>query len=106
MEKKDSRNGFAWLSLVAASYHRTGNVEKANELLSELEIQSKTDTKPLYSLAMNYAELGRRDEAITALQKCFDLREERMVWIRAEPRFANLYNDEKFQQIVRQMGLK
>lgn len=68
----------AWLSLLAAAYQKKGQFDKANETLQQLEKLSQADTKALYSLAMNYAELGRADEAIFALQKCFELLEERM----------------------------
>ena len=93
------------LSLLSAAYYQTGETEKSLALLKELETQSLTDTKSLYSLAVNYAELGRIDEAITALQKCFDEREERMIWLNVEPRFANLRSDARFDQLVRSMGL-
>ena len=66
---------------------------------------SETDTQALYSLAENYAEIGRIDEAIAALEKCFETREERMAWIKTEPRFANLKDDSRFQEILRKMNL-
>ena len=103
LEKRGRLNVFGWLSLLSASYHKTGNFDKAEETLKRLETLSREDTKALYSSAMNYAEMGRHDEAISALQKCFDAHEERMVWVKAEPRFANLRNDESFHEILRKM---
>lgn len=43
---------------------------------------------------MNYAEVGRFDESIDALEKCLDQHEERLVWINHDPRFGALKNDE------------
>ena len=77
-----------------------------NVLLQELEKQSQQNTKALYSLAVNYAELNRNDDAIAALQKCLDLREERMIWVNVEPRFALLHSDPRFYEIVKNVGLK
>ena len=65
----------------------------------------KSSTKSLYSPAVNYTELGRLDEAMTALQKCFEMREERMMWLSVEPRFANLKNDSRFLDLVNKMNL-
>lgn len=96
---------YVWLSLLATAYHRTGQTEKSVEKLKQLEEAARTDTQALYSLAMNYAELGRADDALAALEKCFELREERMSWIKVEPRFANLRGDTRFQEILRQMKL-
>lgn len=96
---------FAWLSLVSTSYLRTNQPEQAEITLRQLEELASTDTKALYSSAMNYAELNRIDEAITALEKSFEMREERMAWINVEPRFANLRTDERFRELVKKMRL-
>lgn len=94
-----------WLSLLATSYYKTGNIEKSDEMLKELENQSQTNTKVLHAVAINYAEIGRNDEAIIALQKCFEQREERIIWIKNEPRLANLRNDLRFRDILQKMRL-
>lgn len=103
--QKSGKRNFAWLSLLAASYLKVGQPEKADEMLRELEAQSRTDKKALYSLAMNYAELGRREEALAALEKCFEMREHRIIWLAVEPRFANLKNEPRFQELLKKMRL-
>ncbi|HLM02623.1 MAG TPA: winged helix-turn-helix domain-containing protein [Pyrinomonadaceae bacterium] len=105
LSKGGKRQSFAWLSLLAAAHQKTGRAEKADELLGQLEIQSHTDKKALYSLAMNYAELGRAEEAVTALEKCYEAHEMRMMWVGVEPRFANLKNDPRFRRILAKMRL-
>ncbi len=96
---------FAWLSLISTAYRRTNQTEQAEIALRELEELAQTDSKAVYSTAMNYAELNRVDEAITALQKSFEMREERMAWMNVEPRFANLRTDERFRNLVKKMRL-
>ena len=105
-QKSGGKKNFAWLSLLAASYEKTGQSEKADEMLKELEMQSRTENKALYSLAMNYAELGRSAEALAALEKCFETREHRMLWLAVEPRFANLHSEPRFQLLLRKMNLQ
>ena len=102
----DERQKFAFLSLLASSYLKTNQPNKAAEVLRQLEQLAQSDTKALYSLAMNYAELGRIDDALWALEKCFELREERIVWINVEPRFAVLRNNSRLQAIATRIGLK
>ena len=97
---------YVWLSLLAAAYHKIGQTEKADEKLRQLEELSQTDTQALYSLAINYTERGRFDDAVAVLEKCFDKREERMMWLKVEPRFANLRNDARFREILRKMKLE
>ena len=105
LSKSGNRRPYAWLSLLAAAYSKIGQTEKADAMLAELEVQSRTEKKALYSLAMNYAELGRTEEAVTALEACFVAHEQRMIWVAVEPRFANLKNDPRFQRILGKMHL-
>jgi TolB-like protein/DNA-binding winged helix-turn-helix (wHTH) protein len=102
---EDERFKFAFLSLLSTSYQKTHQVEKSDETLRELEQLAQADTKALYSLAMNYAERNRTDDAIWALQKCFELREERVVWLNVEPRFVGLRDDSRFKEISKKMRL-
>ena len=100
-----AKTPFAWASLLAISYYRIGELEKSTELLRQLEEMSQTDTKARYSLAMNYAEAGRHDEAFDALQSCLNQHQERMVWLKNEPRFANLRRDERFLELLSEMNI-
>ncbi len=105
LPEKDSQK-FVWLSLLATAYHRTGQTEKRDLVLRQNEELARTDTKALYGLAENYAELGRADEAVALLEKCFELREERLMWLKVEPRFVGLRNDARFQELLRRMNLE
>ncbi|HKP37249.1 MAG TPA: winged helix-turn-helix domain-containing protein [Pyrinomonadaceae bacterium] len=105
LTNEDERFRFAFLSLVSSSYQKTHQAERADETLRQLEQLAQSDTKALYSLAVNYAELGRTDDAVWALQKCFEQREERVVWINVEPRLANIRSDARVQDLVRRLRL-
>jgi len=96
---------FVWLSLLVTSHHRSGQNAKRDERLRQLEELAETDTKALYALAENYAELGRTDEALAALEKCIEVREERMMWLKVEPRLAQLKGTARFDAILRRMNL-
>src|ERR1044072_8869200 len=96
---------FAWLSLLVTSHHRSGQNAKRDERLRQLEELAQTDTKALYALAENYAELGRTDDALAALEKCIEVREERMMWLKVEPRLAHLKGNARFDEILRRMNL-
>jgi len=96
---------FAWASMLATAYFKTGQTDKATAMRNHLKKLAATDPKPLYFLALSDSETGRTDEAVAALQKCFELREERMIWTKDEPRFANLKDDSRFQEILRTMNL-
>ncbi len=105
LQKDPTKSPFAWLSLLAASYYKTGEIEKSDIILKQLETLSLNDSKALYSLAMNYAETGRHSDALAALEKCFDEHEERLVWIKNEPRFVSVRINVRFQNILKKMNL-
>ena len=96
---------FVWLSLLVTSHHRTGQTQKRDERLKQLEEVARTDAKALYALAENYAELGRTDDALAALEKCVEVREERMMWLKVEPRLASLKGNARFADLLRKMNL-
>lgn len=103
MAASDRGRQFVWSSPLASLYTKTGNLAKAGEHLQKLEEMSKENSKADYSLALNYAELGRVDEAFAALEKCFTLREERLVWITVDPRLATIRDDARFRQLIEKM---
>lgn len=103
--KNPRARDFVWLSLLAAAHSKLNRPEVSDEFLNQLEALSKTDSKALYSLAVNYAELGRNDDAIAALETSFEKREERLVWMNVEPRLQSLRGDIRFQTIVERIGL-
>ncbi len=105
ISKTPNRKPFVWLSLLSASYLKLNQLEKSQELLKELETEAENNSKARHSLAMNYAESNQIEKAIEALQKGFDDHEERMIWIKIEPRFSNLRSNKDFQTIVEKMNL-
>jgi tetratricopeptide (TPR) repeat protein len=94
-----------WVSMLATAHHRLGHEDKATEMQRRLAKLATTDPKALYFLAMHLSELGNKDEAIAALQKCLELREERMVWTKDEPRFFAIRDDSRFQDILQKLNL-
>ncbi len=96
---------FAWASMLATAYHKTGQIGKAVELRSRLKRMAETDPKSLYFLSLHFSELGRTDEAFAALEKCLEVREDRMLWTKGEPRFSAIEDDPRFQEILQKLRL-
>ena len=44
-------------------------------------------------------------QRIENLEKCFERHEERLVWLKVEPRFENLRSDPRFKELVQKMRL-
>jgi DNA-binding winged helix-turn-helix (wHTH) protein/TolB-like protein/Flp pilus assembly protein TadD len=92
-------------ALLAIAYNKTGQTAKAAQLIEYLAERAKTASFAAYQLATVYAEIGRKDEALTFLQASFDSHDDRMVWLKVEPSFDTLRGDERFNQLMRKMNL-
>lgn len=92
-------------ALLAIAYYKTGQPAKAAGLIEYLAERAKTASFAAYQLATVYAEIGRKDEALTFLQMSFDLHDDRMVWLKVEPSFDTLRGDRRFNQLMSKMNL-
>ena len=68
--------------------------------------RDKSSSGTAYRLAMADSDLGRVNKAILLLQKCLEAHNDRMVWVKVEPRFDSLRNNPRFQEILRKMNLQ
>lgn len=96
---------FAWTSMLATAYYKLGQMDNATAMRDRLKKMAERDPKSLYFLAYHDSEIGRKDEALAALQKCIELREERVVTTKDDPRFSGLKDDPRFQGILRKLNL-
>lgn len=94
-----------WASMLATAYQKTGQEARASEMRALLLKLAEEDSKALYFLAMHDSEMGRWNEAITALERCLKLREDRMVWTKDEPRFASMKDHPRFREILKKLNL-
>ncbi|MDQ4121321.1 MAG: winged helix-turn-helix domain-containing protein [Acidobacteriota bacterium] len=91
--------------ILAIAYFRQGKIEKADKLLKELkEKGEKTDGRQV-RLANIYAVMGQKENALRELQKGFEKRDDRLMWIKTNSFLSDLRGDARFQEILRQMNL-
>jgi len=58
-----------------------------------------------YSLAVNYARLGEKKQALTWLEKAFEMRSGLLIWLKIQPAFDCLRNDLEFENLLKRVGL-
>lgn len=90
---------------LAIAYTRLHQPAKAERLIRYLQGEANHHAEAAYHLAMVYAELSRSEAAIDLLLKCLDAHDDRLVWIKVEPRLDSLRKETRFQEIVRRMNL-
>ena len=90
---------------LANAYAVAGRNREALELLKELQELSRRQYVSPYSLALVYVGLGDKDRAFEWLNKAFQERSVHLMSVQVHPRFASLRSDQRFEALVRRIGL-
>ncbi len=96
-----NKNSFA-VSGLGHVYASMGDEAKAIECL-EFLLSLEQYSSP-YNIAVVYAGLGDVENALTYLTRAVDVRDVWMVWLPVTPRFDVLRDDERFVELVSQIG--
>jgi len=83
---------------------KSGRHAEAQAELDGLLKLSKERYVPPYNIAMIYNALGENDETIQWLERGYREKEPRMVFLKVEPKWNNLRNDPRFQDLLRRVG--
>jgi Flp pilus assembly protein TadD len=83
---------------------KSGRRAEARAELEGLLKLSKERYVPPYNIAMVYNGLGKHEEARAWLERGYREREPRMVFLKVEPKWNNLRDDPRFQDVLRRVG--
>jgi Flp pilus assembly protein TadD len=90
---------------LAYALAKSGKQEEARSLLAELlRVASQRHVSP-GNIALIYNSLGERDETFSWLERGFEQRDPKMVFLKVEPKWNNLRDDPRFQDLLRRVGL-
>jgi serine/threonine protein kinase len=87
-------------------FGRAGKRDEALGILEELKEQWKQGNIRAHSIAMIYAGMGEEELAIEWLEKCYEIREPRLVQLKVDPKFDNLRSDPRFKALLKKMNLE
>jgi Flp pilus assembly protein TadD len=87
-------------------YARSGRKREAEQVLRELDQLSKRRYVSPYFAAMVYVGLGRKEQALTSLEKGYADRSMFMTLIKVDPELDPLRSEARFVALLRQMGLE
>jgi TolB-like protein/DNA-binding winged helix-turn-helix (wHTH) protein/Tfp pilus assembly protein PilF len=93
------------IAFLAYTLAKSGKRAEAQSALEELlELSNRRYVSPK-SIAMVYQGLGERDEAISWLERAYEVREPRLTLLKVERGWDNLRDDRRFQDLLRRMRL-
>jgi TolB-like protein/DNA-binding winged helix-turn-helix (wHTH) protein len=83
----------------------SGRQVEARKILDRLKGLSRRRYVMPYHIATIYAALGDRDQAFAWLQKAFDERDDRLMFLKVDPFWDSLRSDPRYAKLVRGIGL-
>jgi serine/threonine-protein kinase len=93
------------IATLGNTYGLAGRRAEAQAILNELRTRSRQTYVSAFYLALVYAGLGMRDQAMEELEKAVEERQPYLVGLKVEPPFLGLHDDPRFQTIVRRVGI-
>ena len=93
------------LAALGHVYGASGDSQNAKQVLNRLHELSTKKFVTSYGVALVYAGLGEKDEAFNWLNKAYDERSNWLVWLKTDPRFNSIRNDERFAELINRIGI-
>ena len=100
-----SRGSILVKAELAHALARAGKRAEAPSLLQELEHLARQRSITAYYFALIHLGLNDKERALQALDKAFDEKSERLVWLKVDPRFDGLRNEVRFRNLLERIGL-
>lgn len=99
-----SHNSPPMVAALAHLYAVSGRQMEARRLLEILMQRSKQQYVSPFYIAVVYAGLGERGQAITWLENAYGDRSNSMIFLRVDPDFDGLRAETRFQELLRRLG--
>ncbi len=99
------KSDFAFNVVLATALYGLGKKYESGDVLRSLEQKAKERNGRWVRLAHLYASMDREDDAISALERGLETRDDRLMWINVSPQLDKLRDDARFRDILRKMGL-
>ena len=93
------------MSFLGYALAKSGKQEEARGLLDELLKISDERYVPPYHIALIYNGLDERDKTLTWLERGYEQRDPKMVFLKVKPKWNNLRSDPRFTDLLHPVGL-
>jgi TolB-like protein/Tfp pilus assembly protein PilF len=93
---------------LAFAYSKTKNPHQAQTIINQIINKSKKTSamSPDYFIGWYYSRIGEVDSAFYWLEKAYKSRSAEMPWLKVDPAFKNLKNDNRYWNLYQRTGHK
>lgn len=100
-----SGNAPGLMTGLGRAYALAGKQAQAHKVVAQLQALSRERYVPAFFTAVVYAALGERDHAFLSLENAYAEHSGALIWIKSEPAFDSLRDDQRFQDLLRRLHL-
>jgi eukaryotic-like serine/threonine-protein kinase len=94
------------MAVLGYLYGKNGRTKEAFRILAEFDALARSGRyASSYATAIVYAGIGDRERALSSLEAAYRERSHWLVWLKRDPRWDEIRHDERFQRLVRRVGL-
>jgi TolB-like protein/DNA-binding winged helix-turn-helix (wHTH) protein/Flp pilus assembly protein TadD len=90
---------------IRSTYQKGGYAALLLRQVANFKKKSATQYVSPMEFALQYAQLGRREEALASLEEAYQQRAPYLIWIQNDPAYDFLHPDQRYQSIMKRMGL-
>lgn len=95
-----------FVSALGYAYAKAGQNKEAENLLVELEKLSEKRYVAAFDFFLIYYGLGKNKKAFEYLEKAFQDKDNRIIWLAVDPKMQQLKDQEKFKEILKNIESK
>jgi len=93
-----------FIGTLGYAYARSGRKDDARKVIGDLKELSKRQYVQPYHFALIYMGLGENDRAFAWLEKAYEERSTRLIWLAVIPEWDGLRSDPRFTDLLRRIG--
>ena len=96
----------SFLGYLGIAYFKTGKKEQSSAFLDVLAAKTLKPAvgSPYYYEAAIFTGMGETEKALQSLQKAYSDHEVEMTWLKVDPLFLSLHDDQRFESLLRNVG--
>jgi len=97
-----------WQAALALVYHKTKDHNRTQAYIDRLIRKSDTTSagSPAYFTGWYYSSIGEVDSAFYWLEKAYNNHSPELPWLKADPAFTNLKDDDRYWDLYERTGFK